>query len=383
MDPRTDPLQFALLNRWQRDFPLCEAPFDVLAGQLGVTPETVLAACERLVASGAISRIGAVFGIGAGGASLLAAMAVPPADLAAVAARVSALPGVNHNYERDNRFNLWFVLTGRDETSLAEQLAALERDSGLPVLRLPMLQPYGVDLAFDLRREPSQAPRPMHEQGRAWRAGVPPVADADRSLAALLERGLPLQRRPFDAWARELALTASGAGRTGAHDSAGILRTLGRWLDAGTLNRFGVIVRHHELGYRANAMTVFDVPDAVVDRCGHLLAGMPAVTLAYRRARAPGWPYNLYCMIHGASHDVVLAEVAEAAEGAGLAPYPREVLFSLRRFKQVGGRRFGDAALLPSAPGRPASGRPASGDAMPQVRPPRAGLPTEGHHAQP
>ena len=361
MDPRADPLQLALLNRWQRDFPLSEAPFDELARQLGVTPDLVLARCEQLLARGVISRIGGVFGVGAGGASLLAAMAVPAAELDAVAARVSAVPGVNHNYQRDHRINLWFVLTGRDEAWLARQLDAIERDCGHRVLRLPMLQPYGVDLAFDLRR--GQAVDPAQGLGiaRPWRAGVPAVADDDRPLAALLEQGLPLQRRPFDVWARALARPVED-----------ILATLGAWLEGQTLSRFGIIVRHHELGFRANAMTVFDVPDDVVDGHGRLLATMPAVTLAYRRARTPGWPYNLYCMIHGSSQAVVREQVAQASEGAGLLSYPREVLFSLRRFKQIGGRRFGRAPSLRSCSGPPpwSASRPASLD------------PSEGTHAR-
>ena len=260
MDPRADSLQLALLNRWQRDFPLSDAPFDELARQLGVAPAVVLARCEQLLAAGVISRIGGVFGVGAGGASLLAAMAVPPARLETVAARVSAVPGVNHNYERDHRVNLWFVLTGRDEAWLEQQLAAIEDDCDLPVLRLPMLQPYGVDLAFDLLRGQH---RDAQRIARPWRAGVPPVAVADRPLAALLEQGLPLRRRPFDDWARALSRSVDD-----------ILGTLGGWLQAETLMRFGIIVRHHELGFRANAMTVFDVPDEVVDDHGRLLATM-------------------------------------------------------------------------------------------------------------
>jgi DNA-binding Lrp family transcriptional regulator len=156
-----------------------------------------------------------------------------------------------------------------------------------------------------------------------------PVAEADRPLAALLEAGLPLVPRPFDHWAQAL-------GRT----PASVLATLQQWLDQGTLRRIGAIVRHHELGFDANAMTVFDIPDAAVDRCGEALAHEVGVTLAYRRERAPGWPYNLYCMVHGRDRTEVLEVIARATGNAGLAHYPHEVLFSCRRFKQTGPRRF-------------------------------------------
>ena len=162
-----------------------------------------------------------------------------------------------------------------------------------------------------------------------------PVLDADRPLAALLEDGLPLVPRPYDAWAQAL-------GRTGES----VLQTLQQWLDQGTLRRIGAIVRHHELGFDANAMSVFNVPDALVDTCGEALARVTGVTLAYRRERAGGWPYNLYCMVHGRDRAAVLEVIARAMGNAGLAHYPHEVLFSCRRFKQTGPRRF---RALPTA----------------------------------
>ena len=125
--------------------------------------------------------------------------------------------------------------------------------------------------------------------------------------------------------------------------------TLQQWLHTGVLSRFGVVVRHHELGFAANAMTVLDVPDDEVDAAGRALAAQPGVTLAYRRARAPGWRYNLYCMVHGAHRQAVEQVVASALERSGLAHQPHAVLFSRRRFKQTGGRRF--AAAAPTAQG--------------------------------
>ena len=138
-------------------------------------------------------------------------------------------------------------------------------------------------------------------------------------------------RRPFDHWALQLGC-----------DVTQVLRTLERWLRDGALKRFGVIVRHHEVGFDANAMTVFDVPDDTVDACGMALAREPAVTLVYARARAPGWPYNLYCMVHGRERGAVLAALDGVIARAGLAGRARATLFSRRRFKQEGARRFRD-----------------------------------------
>jgi DNA-binding Lrp family transcriptional regulator len=315
----------ALLNPWQHGFPLQREPFAAIAATLGRSVDEVLAACARLQREGALGRIGGVFGPGAGGAALLCAMAVPPSRLQAVADIVSAHPGVNHNYERAHAINLWFVLTGPDAATVERELQGLEQGTGLRALRLPMQRAYRIDLGFDLH---GAAPAPA---ARAARRGAP-VAPADRPLAALVEQGLPLRPRPFDAWAQALGRSPEA-----------VLQRLQDWLAHGTLKRFGTIVRHHELGFAANAMTVFDVPDDRVDPCGEALAHAGGVTLAYRRARAPGWPYNLYCMVHGRDHTTVRAQIDAARAAAGLLPCPHAVLFSRRRFKQTGGRYFTEA----------------------------------------
>ena len=324
----------ALLNGWQHGFPLVPEPFAAVGEQLGESEQAVLGACERLVQSGAISRIGGVFSPGAGGAGLLAAMAVPRERMAEVAATVSAHPGVNHNYEREHEFNLWFVMTGRDAAAVEVAMVELEQATGLPALRLRLQRAYRIDLGFDLRH--TTAPVPM----RADRAArVQPLGAHDWLLAQQVEAGLQRVARPYDLWARACGLSV-----------AQVLTTLETWVEQGTLKRFGVVVRHHELGFSANAMTVFDVPDDLVDVCGEALACQPGVTLAYRRERAPQWPFNLYCMVHGTDRAVVHAVLDRVRTTAGLDVYRHATLFSTRRFKQTGARRFRDvSAVSPDA----------------------------------
>lgn len=330
-------LELALLNPWQRGFPLVRAPFQQIADQAGMAQDAVLAGYAQLQASGALSRIGGVFAGHAGGAALLAAMAVPPARLGEIAAQVSAHPGVNHNYEREHHYNLWFVMTGQDDAAVRAAMQALQDATGLAALQLRMERAYRIDLGFDLRQR--TAPAPM---AAAPVRSAAPIAAADRPLAALLEAGVPLVPQPFDRWAAQLGRTPGD-----------VLRTLQQWIDSGTLRRLGAIVRHHELGFDANAMTVFEVPAAQVDACGERLAREPGVTLAYRRTPAPGWPYTLYCMVHGRDRAAVLEVMERVTAASGLAPYPRQTLFSRQRFKQTGPRRFRalpGAALAPTTP---------------------------------
>ena len=146
-----DAIDRRLLNEFQADLPLCERPYAVMAERLGVGESEVLARLRRLTEVGAVSRVGPVFAPKRVGVSTLAAMAVSGERLAAVAALVSTYPEVNHNYEREHRYNLWFVLTAPDQDTLGRVIEEIERRTGLPVLDLPMLTEYHIDLGFPLQ----------------------------------------------------------------------------------------------------------------------------------------------------------------------------------------------------------------------------------------
>jgi siroheme decarboxylase len=156
----------------------------------------------------------------------------------------------------------------------------------------------------------------------------------DRRLLAAIANGLPLTPRPYDAVGAELGMSGQA-----------VRERLGAMLDSGAIKRLGVIVRHHELGYRANAMAVWDVVDDKVGAAGKAMAEFPFVSLCYSRARRPpDWPYNLYCMVHGRDRAAVLAQIAELNRDLGLGDRPHAVLFSRRRFKQRGARYGGAKA---------------------------------------
>lgn len=150
----------------------------------------------------------------------------------------------------------------------------------------------------------------------------------DRRLLAAVEDGLPFVAEPYRAVGEAVGLS-----------EAEVLTRLGRLVESGVIKRFGVVVRHHELGYRHNAMVVWDVPDAEVAAIAERFCAYDFVTLCYRRARRPPeWPYNLFCMIHGRDRAVVLDQVRRIEADCGLAAVPHEVLFSGQRFKQRGAR---------------------------------------------
>ncbi len=144
------PLQKKLLNDYQQNFPLSSTPYRDIAEQLDVSEDLVLAAFEWLAEQQMISRIGPVIAPNTIGSSALVAMAISDSDLDRVADIVNSYPEVNHNYERENRFNLWFVLIADSEAHLETVLADIETQSGYSIMVLPMVADYFIDLGFEL-----------------------------------------------------------------------------------------------------------------------------------------------------------------------------------------------------------------------------------------
>jgi len=140
-----------LLNEFQQDFPLSATPYADMAAQLGIEEQTLLDLLSDLKAQGILSRVGAVFTPNRVGASTLAAMAIPEHRLDAIAEIVSSYSAVNHNYEREHHFNLWFVATAENSTILADILMDMEQKTGYRILSLPMEQDYHIDLGFPLQ----------------------------------------------------------------------------------------------------------------------------------------------------------------------------------------------------------------------------------------
>ena len=262
--------EFRLLNEFQRDFPLCPAPFAELAARLGVGERTVIGGLEKLRREGKISRVGAVFAPKRIGASTLAAMAVPSDQLEAVASAVNRFPEVNHNYEREHRYNLWFVVTAGSEGRLQATLGAIEKAAGYPLLALSLLEEFHIDLGFPLQGNAPKSVATAHPvQPQA------PIGEEERRLVSVLQEWLPLFMRPF-------ALIAE---RIGASENE-LMGRIGSWLENGAIKHFGVVVRHCELGYTANAMLVHDIHDERVCDIGRALAEEPAVTLCSIAGRA-------------------------------------------------------------------------------------------------
>lgn len=319
MDHITDPTDRRLLDEFQRDFPITRRPFQVLADALGLDEAGVLGRLARMRKTGRITRVGATIAPGAVSASTLAAVAAPDERLEEIAALIDAEPGVNHNYQREDSWNLWFVATGPNRAHVNDTLARIAHRTGLQVLDLRLVRPFNVDLGFRMSGAARHVPGPRKVDCTAMQPG-------DRVLLQALSTGLPLVADPYAALARTLN-----------RDEDQVMARIEALHVAGIISRLGVIVRHRALGWSANAMVVWDMPAAQVDTAGPALAALPGVTLCYERNPVESvWPYRLYSMIHARSRGEALEVLSGAVALPELRGAQHKVLFSTRCFKQTG-----------------------------------------------
>jgi len=155
---------------------------------------------------------------------------------------------------------------------------------------------------------------------------TPSLDDDDRRIILATQAGLPLTPRPYHTLAEQLDLPPDE-----------VMRRLKHMLDRGVIRRIGVVPNHYRIGYTANGMTVWDVPDERVDELGEQVGRMLSVSHCYQRPRhLPDWPYNLFAMVHGRTRTDVEREADRIAEVLGAAVRGRSVLYSTRILKKTG-----------------------------------------------
>lgn len=140
-----------LLDLLQNRFPIKATPYLEMAQELGVSEDEVISRVHYLKQQGIVRRIGAVLDARMMGYhSTLVACQVEPHDLEQVAAAVSALPGVTHNYQRDHRYNLWFTLTAPSAKELTQLLQDLEQQTKVKMVAMPAARLYKIDARFEM-----------------------------------------------------------------------------------------------------------------------------------------------------------------------------------------------------------------------------------------
>lgn len=151
------------------------------------------------------------------------------------------------------------------------------------------------------------------------------LSDMERKVLLATQDGVPLEKEPFKKIAMDLDISRER-----------VIEVFERLLDDDKVRRFGASLVHRKLGFSANAMIVWDVPDEVVSDVGKKVSGFDEVSHCYRRPRKKDWNYNLFAMVHGKSKGVC-REIAEKISGE-IEFDAYEILYSTEEFKKTGVR---------------------------------------------
>jgi siroheme decarboxylase len=154
----------------------------------------------------------------------------------------------------------------------------------------------------------------------------PSIDDLDRRIIKATQAGLPLCTRPYEAIAAKIGIAPQE-----------VMSRLRRMVEQGIVRRIGAVPNHYLLGYVANGMSVWDIPDDAVSEAGRRVGALDFVSHSYRRPRHPPlWPYNLFAMVHGRARAEVEEKVTRIAELLGPLDRGHDIVYSTRILKKTG-----------------------------------------------
>jgi len=269
----------------QRRFPLDERPYLDLARQIDASEEQVLKEIGRWKAEGKLREISAVMeGAALGYDSALVCGRVPREKLSSIANVISEHPTVTHNYERNHDYNIWFTIAVPHEMGLENHLNALSALTGIePFHALRRTLTFKVGVAFDFKSKKNNTERidlPESIESKD-------VNEIEKRIIRALQTDLPVAERPFRVLADQNGFREDD------------LLAFARENLGGAVRRYIGTFRHRKMGVSANGMTVWNIPQEKLARCGRLLADSPEVSHCYARTNVDDFPYTLYSMLHG------------------------------------------------------------------------------------
>ena len=312
-----------LLNEIQWTFPLVTRPFDTIAKKFDTTPEIIKEKLNNLKEIGVLRQLSAIFDTRKlGYTSSLVAMEIEHDKLDYVASQINRHPGVSHNYERDHQFNLWFTLAVPPGVDLNSELEKFNVLKGIKKVRmLPTLQLFKIGVKLDMVDDKKHEVAPTEEKKEIKNIKFEPTED-DKDFIRELQKDMEIIDEPFVKAANNLGITEDE-----------LFSKMKHYESLGVLRRFAAILRHRQVGFTANGMIVWKVPEDRITSVGETLGSFPQVSHCYERPTYDDWPYNVFSMIHCKTHDEAYEVAKTIQDQIDVNEY--KILFSSREFKKT------------------------------------------------
>src|SRR5215203_1224880 len=291
-----------ILNRIQREVPLEREPFEAMGRELGIAGDEVIRRIEALKRARVIRQISAIFDTRVlGYESSLVAAKIPVHRLGEGAKAINSHPGVSHNYERNNEFNLWYTVAVPPDSRLGLEgtVDVLHHISGAEKTRiLPTLKLFKIGVTLDMNAG-ATAKKEAPQYGESDRESADRnISEDDKAAIRALQEDVPLTPRPFDLWGRQVGLT---------HED--LLERAYDLRDRKIMRRFSAVLYHYQ-----------------------------AVSHCYQRPTYEDWPYSVFSMVHGRTVEECENVLTAMSEETGLTDYTS--LYSTRVYKKTPVRYF-------------------------------------------
>jgi len=318
-----DDLDKDLLNEIQWSFPLVKQPYHELARKFVVSPKEIMDRLAKLKQDGIVRQLSAIFDTRKlGYKSSLVAMKIDSDKLVDVANIINRHPGVSHNYERNHDFNLWFTIATPPGINVKTEVDKISRLPGVQATRmLPTIQMFKIGVKLDMNEKKKHEIKPSEQKKKTIKTDFV-ASEEDKQYIRELQKDLEIVDRPFLKSAENLGI------------SEDILFEKAKYYEKiGVMRRYAAILRHRDVGFIANGMIVWKVPDDRISEVGEKLGAFPQVSHCYQRPSYPDWPYNVFSMIHCKSHKEA-QEVAKTIQ-TQINVNEYRILFSEREFKKT------------------------------------------------
>ncbi|MGQ0606323.1 MAG: siroheme decarboxylase subunit alpha [Candidatus Nitrosotenuis sp.] len=318
-----DALDREILNEIQWSFPLVAEPYKELADKFKTSNEEMKKRITQLKSSGVLRQLSAIFDTRRlGYKSSLVAMAVSPDKLDYVANQINRHPGVSHNYERNHEYNLWFTLATPPGTDLKTEVDKFGKLPGILKIRLlPTIKLFKIGVKLDMVEEKKKQVAPTEEKKRINEVKFTP-SEEDKEFIRQLQKDLQVIDRPFLPAAQALGMTEEG-----------VFEKLQYYESIGVMRRYAAILRHRDVGFTANGMIVWRVPEQQIESVGEMLGAFPQISHCYQRPVYADWPYNVFSMVHCKS--IAEAETMAKDIQSHIKVDDYRILFSSREFKKT------------------------------------------------
>ena len=318
-----DTFDKELLNEIQWRFPLVSKPYNELAKKFDVPIDKIMEKLIHLKSQGILRQLSAIFDTRKlGYKSSLVAVKIASDKLEAVAKQINRHPGVSHNYERNHSFNLWFTLAVPPGSNLKTEVDKLTKLPGIESTRmLPTIQMFKIGVKLDISDSKKQEIKPSEEKKKIRQVNFV-ATEEDKNYIRELQKDLEVIERPFQKLAENLGITEEQ-----------LFEKAKYYEEIGVMRRFAAILRHRDVGFVANGMIVWKVPEERIAEVGEKLGSFPQVSHCYQRPVYPDWPYNVFSMIHCKSEEEA-HEVSKTIQNQ-IDVDEYTILFSAREFKKT------------------------------------------------